>query len=224
MYHQAGGIKLPAASMADRKIAVASKGHCTAYTVLGDDEGYRVQAESHLELCNLLMLNARQDVERLKEQALFVWSDNGCDRRHYFDVLAFFKCGRRIAFTVKPEIRIRSGRFLDEMHEITKHAVDEDFCDEVRLVTEKDINHIDQRNAMLFAAVRRPDPEADEVAQAVAAALRGAVSLRELTIRTGLAARGYRSLIRLLRTGELVPSAHEVITPKSLVQLPEVTR
>lgn len=224
MYQDPSGIKLPTASQADRNIANASKGHCTAHVVLGDNEGYRVQAESHLELCNLFLLNARRDVARLKEQALFVWNDNGHPKRHFFDVLAFLKNGRSIAFTVKPEARIKSGRFLNEMQEITHHALAAGFCDEVRLVTEKSIGRIDLRNAMLFAAVRTPDPEAEEVAMNIAANLLGSASLRDLTIRTGMAARGYRALIRLIRKGHLHPSTHEVITPKTFVSIMEIAQ
>ncbi len=219
MHMKLSGIKLPNPSSADRNISVASKGHCTAYAVLGDDEGYRVQAESHLELCNLMILNARQDVVSVKEQARFDWQENGRSKKHYFDALAFLKCGRRIAYTVKPERRISSGKFLDQMRDITRHALDAGFCSQVVLVTEKDIGRIDQRNAMMFNAVRQKDPEAEAVALEVVAGMIGSATLRDLTIKTNMAARGYRALIRLLRSGHLIASNHEVITPKTLVQL-----
>lgn len=219
MHLELSGIKLPNPSQADRNIPVASKGHCTAYAVLGEGEGYRVQAESHLELCNLLILNARLDVERIKEQAKFVWKTNGRTKAHFFDALAFLKCGRRIAYTVKPERRTLSGKFVEEMRNITRHALEAGFCDQVVLVTEKDINRVDQRNAMMFNAVRRKDPEAEAVALEVVAGISGSASLRDLTIKTGMAARGYRALIRLLRSGHLVASTHQVISPETHVQL-----
>lgn len=213
MYYEPGGLKLPTASMADRKVAHASKGHCTAFAVLGDDEGYRVQAESHLELCNLLVLNARSDVKCLKEQALFNWDDDGQARCHYFDVLAFLKSGDRIAYTVKPAVRAASDRFLREMQTIAGQALKQRFCEEVRLVTEKDINKIEYRNAAIYAAVRDPDPEAEAVAMATIAVLTGSATLRDLSIKTGMGARGYRALIRLIRTRHLEQVSHELISP-----------
>lgn len=224
MLQQSGGIKLPTASRADRKIAISSKFHCTAYAVLGDDEGYRVQAESHLELCNLLILNANPDVAHLKEQVLFKWDDDGHSRRHFFDVVATLKNGRRIAYTVKPEKRALTDQFQSEMKEIARHTRNSNFCDVVCLVTEKDIDEIDLRNAEQFAAVRQPDPKADDIALKTARELLGAVSLRDLADRTGIGHRGHASLIRLMRKGYLRAETHEVIKPSTLVSFTGVTQ
>jgi hypothetical protein len=54
-----------------------------------------------------------------------------------------------------------------------------------------------------MAAVREADPEAETVSRTVVDALIGATILRELTVGTGLEARGYRALLRLIRTGAL---------------------
>lgn len=224
MNQELSGIELPTASQADRRIAFASRGHCTAHIVLGENEGYRVQAESHLELCNLFVLNSRLDVRKLREQALFEWENNGHSGKHYFDVLAYLRNGFRIAFTVKPWVRVSSGRFKDEMREITTHALNVGFCDEVRLVTERDIDPIDQRNAIMFAAVRTPDPEAEEVAMSFVSTLKGSASLRDLTIRTEINARGYRALIRLIRNGILIAEARQLITPKTHVRMRDTYR
>ena len=60
MFGFSDGRRLPAPSRADRDIQIASKGHCTAYAVLGNgaDDARRVQAESYLELCHLMFLNS----------------------------------------------------------------------------------------------------------------------------------------------------------------------
>mgnify|MGYP000197094250 CR=1 FL=1 len=221
MTSQSKGYKLPSESQADRKVARASKGHCTAYAVLGEGEGYQVQAESHLEICNLIVLNADRTVEKLKEQAEFVWVEDRKTKHHFFDVLATYKDKSRIAFTVKPERRVNSGGFLNNLQKITYFALKSGFCDEVRLITEQSINSVDKKNAFLFETARHSDAEAEAVALQVVAGLVGAVSLRELTLRTGMAARGYRALLRLMRTGCLVPIVHEVIKPKTLVCLAE---
>ncbi len=219
MYNVKGGIKLPAASRADRRIANASKGHCTAFAVLGENEGYRVQAESHLELCNLLLLNASGEVERLKEQALFEWEEGGRIKRHYFDVLALLKSGARIAYTVKPEKRASSERFLSEMRVIAGYAVHSGFCCEVRLVTERSFCQVDLRNAAIFATVRPSEfsAEAEHKARKVTEDLVGSVTLRDLSTKIGMAACGYRALLCLVRRGVLRQSRHEVLSPEALV-------
>ena len=207
-------ITLPSDSRADRKVTGASKGHCVASTVLGRGAGFKVQAESNLELANLLVLNARRDVTYLKEQARFDWRDDtGKARTHFFDAFVIFNEAQRVAVTVKPMVRLKSGRFLDEIREISRHAVNSNFCDNVRLITERDIDPIQLRNAAMYQAVREADEEADQRALEVVGNLRGAAELRELTIQTGLSARGYRALIRLCRDGLLVPESHAVISP-----------
>ena len=44
------------------------------------------------------------------------------------------------------------------------------------------------------------------------------MTLRDLTIATGLEARGYRALLRLVREGHLEPARRERLTPQTLVQ------
>ena len=68
MFDISGGILLPNSSLAERNVPAASKGHCTAHTVLGEGEGTRTQAESWLELCHLMLLNADEEVAELVEQ------------------------------------------------------------------------------------------------------------------------------------------------------------
>ncbi|CUH81024.1 hypothetical protein [Tropicibacter naphthalenivorans] len=120
MFDISGGIALPSPSVADRDVPAASKGHCTAHAVLGDGEGTRVQAESWLELCHQMLLNADEEVAELAEQQRFIFGEDEDDlREHIFDVIATLHDGYRIAYTIKPEIRLASGVFLEEMAEIT---------------------------------------------------------------------------------------------------------
>jgi len=224
MYTNTSGIRLPAASQADRSIAKASKGHCTADVILGSDNGRRFQAESHLELRALFVVNDLPDVAQIKEQVLFEWCEGARHRKHYFDMVAVFADGRKIAFTVKPEIRLRSGKFLAEMEDVTRHALDTGFCDEVRLVTERDIDPISESNARQLAAVRELDSEADRIALKAVSELSGALSLQDLTVRTGLNEKGYRALLRLIRDHHLRLVNHEIINPKTLVYKMEVVQ
>jgi hypothetical protein len=232
-----GGLVLPANSRAQRDIPAASKGHCSAHAVLGRGEGVHTQAESWLELCNLYLLNAMLDVVELREQEIFHYGwDRNDPEVHVFDVVATLANHEKIAYTVKPEDRVNSrprrrGKnghrsdqrtFLEKMGEISWWAaVKSQSYKDVRLVTEADIHPIDLRNAQTFAAVRLEDPEADEIAFCVVQSLpvAGGASLRDLTLATGMEARGYRALIRLMRNGVLKAIVHEVIGPKTIVQV-----
>ena len=209
---------LPAPSRADRNVANSSTWHCTAYAVLGDGAGVRMQAESHLELSHLFILNADPDIADLREQVRFPYGLPGAERAHVFDAVATRRSGVRIAYTVKPEVRLHSGRFLEEMREVAWWVRETRFAGEVRLLTEADVDPVTLHNAELIAAVREADPEAETVARAAVEALVGAVTLRALTLATGLEARGYRALLRLIRTGALEMARQEAISPLTLVQ------
>lgn len=221
MFDITGGISLPNPSVADRNVPAASKGHCTAHTVLGDGEGTRIRAESWLELCHQMLLNADEEVAALAEQQRFIFGEDEDDlREHIFDVIATLHDGYRIAYTIKPEIRLASGVFLEEMAEVAWWVREYDFADDVQLLTDADIDPIDLRNAQAMAAVREPDPEADVAALAALEALpEGASrSLRDLTIEPGLKARGYSAVIRLLRRGFAVQVERGLIRPNALIK------
>ena len=220
MFDHSGGLVMPQPSQAERDITGASSHHCVAHTVLGDGAGVHTQAESLLELCNLFLLNAMLNVVSLREQVRFHYGwDRDNYKQHIFDVVATLDCESRIAFAVKPEVRLQSGRFEAEMQEVTWWVYENGFADDVRIMSEADINPVDLRNAKILASVREADPDADAVVLEVVRGLPvgGGQSLRDLTLSTGMAARGYRSLIRLVRSGVLRLQQHEVIGPKTVV-------
>lgn len=220
MFTENGEVALPRLSQADRKVVKSSPAHCTSHVVLGDGEGVVMQGESYLELCHLFLLNSMSNVAHLKEQALFLYGwDVENPKKHYFDAFATLDDGHRIAFAVKPEIRLRSGRVYREMSEIAWWVQEFDFADEVRLLTGRDVNEIDLQNAKILAAVREPDPEADTAAfQALCAAPEGAgQSLRDLTLATGMNARGYRAALRLVRNGIARSLRREKLGPQSIL-------
>lgn len=211
------GRVLPAQSRGDRGIKNASTAHCTAFTVLGENSGTRFQAESHLELCHLQIEATRPDVAAVQEQVLFTFGRQD-EKWHFFDMVVTKASGERIAYTVKPEVRLKSGRHVEEMRTIAWWVQEKGFAKSVRLLTEADIDRVALHNANINAALRDIDPEAEDAARAVAQELCGAVRLDLLTQKTGLAARGYRALLRLISAGELAPLHSEKITPESLVE------
>ncbi|SMX36740.1 hypothetical protein OCA8868_01078 [Octadecabacter ascidiaceicola] len=88
-------------------------------------------------------------------------------------------------------------------------------------MSEADINPVDLRNAKILASVREADPEADAIALEVVTDLPsgGGQSLRDLTLSMGMAARGFRSLIRLIRSGVLRLQQHEVMIVRDQLEI-----
>lgn len=211
------GRVLPAQSLGDRDIANASTAHCTAFTVLGENSGTRFQAESHLELCHLQIEATRPDVAAVQEQVLFTFGQQD-EKWHFFDMVVTKASGERVAYTVKPEARLKSGRHIEDMRTIAWWVQEKGFAKSVRLLTEADICRVALHNANINSALRDMDPEAEQAARAVASGLRGAVPLNQLTQQVGLAARGYRALLRLVSAGELAPLHAEKATHETLVE------
>ncbi|MBO9429623.1 hypothetical protein [Sulfitobacter sp. R18_1] len=217
------GIVLPTPSQAARDVPAASSAHCTAHSVLGDGAGVRMQHESHLEIDISYILNSVRNVASMQEQVIFHfgWAREK-QKKHIFDVVVTLTSGERIAFAVKPEIRLYSSSkesFEEQMQAVTWWAYETNFVDEVRILTEVDLDPVDQYNAKVMAAVRAVDIDADNAAQHALRSLPagGGLSLRELTSAIGLGARGYRALIRLLRAGEARLHAKERISPDAVI-------
>ena len=210
------GQRMPMASRADRNVKKASNEHCTGLVILGDGDGVVTQCESANESYHLLLLNARREVADLREQVEFNYGSRD-EHLHFFDMVATFTSGARIAFTVKPTDAVAAGGFLETMQVVSWWVRKSGFADEVRLLTKSDIDPIELHNAKILAAVRGSDPEADRAARELIAGLTGARSLKDLTTATALAERGYRALLRLMRTDLLAPEHHERITPSTLV-------
>ena len=101
---------LPAPSRADRNVANASKGHCTAFAVLGDGAGVRMQAESHLELSHLFILNAKSAIADLREQVRFRYGPRGAERVNVFDMLATRRDGTRIWIAARRALKAQGPR------------------------------------------------------------------------------------------------------------------
>jgi hypothetical protein len=211
------GRVLPSLSRADRKVANASKGHCTAFAILGESMGTRVQAESHLELCHLQLQNARPDVVDVREQVRFTYGRRN-DRTHVFDIVVMTSCGERIAYTVKPEARLASCRFVDEMQSVAWWVEKRGFASSVRLLTDADVDRLELHNANQNVVLRDEDPSAEKAARDAFCGIRGAVSLKALTEMIGLEARGYRALHRMICRNEIKPLHRERITPETLVE------
>ena len=156
---------LPAPSLAERKIALSSKGHCTAHSVLGDGIGVRMQAESWLEQCSFYILNAQHDVASMREQVFFYFGAKR-ERHHIFDVVVTLRDKRQIAYTIKPENRTKSRMkhqmpgedFLSHMQAVAWWVREIGFADDTRLISDYDLDPVELHNArtrLLFSSVAR---------------------------------------------------------------------
>jgi hypothetical protein len=103
----ATGRVLPAPSRAERKVTSASKGHCIGFAVLGRGAGVRMQAESHLELNHLYLLNADPAIADLREQVRFCYGPGACQPALKRDPLS---ASNRAPFAASFRGGLRDGR------------------------------------------------------------------------------------------------------------------
>ncbi|RDD99823.1 hypothetical protein DTW92_02735 [Paracoccus pantotrophus] len=202
------GLDLHLPSRAERKIARFSKGHFTGRIVAsGGDGGYSagrlIMVESHLEFCWCLVLLARRATADLREQAAFDWQDrDGKVHTHFFDFLVTERDGKRIACAVRPASRI-GGRFGATMPRIAHQARKRGFADDVRLLTDDDLDQVDLFNAKLMHGMRQPQPEADIAAERAISEMTGIAVIEDLVRHIGMGADGYRAVVRLIRRHRL---------------------
>lgn len=206
-----GGLRLPTNSRGNRRVPLLSKGHFTGHIVAGNGAGVVVETESYLELNWCLCLLSREETVSLVEQVAFEWHDrDGEWRTHYFDMVVTQRDHRAIAYTVKPEAKVTDG-FQREVAWIAAQARTSGFASDVRLLSDTDLDPVELHNAQLLHGLRVPDPEADTAAVSVFNAMSGVSTLADLSVRIGLDARGFRALIRLIRSHHLHLVHHEKI-------------
>lgn len=210
--HDDETLQLPASSLAQRKVALSSRGHFCGQMVIGDPPGRIVQLESYLEFQWCLCLISRQETEHLQEQVAFGWHDEfGECHTHFFDFIVTERNGARIAYAVRPEKRT-GGQFGETMPHIAQQARQSRFVSDVRVLTDGDLDPIEVFNARLLHGARAPDREADTVAREIASVMSGITTLGDLTDRLCMGARGHRALLRLMRTHHLRAVHHERLT------------
>ncbi len=198
-----GGLIMPKRLRTSRKMAKGRREHFTGQFTFGSDEGRTMDVESHTELCVALVTIARREVVDLEHQVPFEWVDpNGKTATHHFDFRAVMADGRRRAIMVKSEYRRRQSKVQDELAQIAAQ-VTPDFADDVVVMTERDIDPVEYFNAEIMHEMRRPDPEADASARRVVGEIVASVQIQDLVEATGLGARGFRAVVRLIRAHEL---------------------
>lgn len=159
----------------------------------------------------------RPETRDLREQVKFEWHDEAGEvRSHYFDFVQHTTDGRKLAYMVKAAARVR-GSFAEKAPIIACQAIDRGGYDDVRLLTEKDIDPVELANAMLIHGSRRPDPVPDEAAARAVDMLEAAVTVGELVLRIGHHGMGFRAIVRLIGRGVLRLRDDERVTYASVV-------
>lgn len=178
--------------------------------------------ESNLERSTALLLLARRDLRNLWDQPPAV-SYNDPKRgaaKHVFDYLASFDDGIRRAIAVKPLSRVNRLGFR-----ATLAAIREDlprrFADEVVLVTERDLNKTEVRNAELLHMFRaHPDREADRIISDILTTRQETCSIAEVVSESGLACRGFRAVFRAIYAGRTQADTTRPITAATVISAP----
>jgi hypothetical protein len=143
--------------------------------------------------------------------------ENGMQRTHRFDYLAEFKNGHKVAIAVKPAERVERLNFKKTLKAI-KRDLPFGFADTVALVTERERNKVEVRNAELLNFFRRcPDQDADSVIGELIDELPDEVPINELVKKSGQGARAFRAVFRAIYAGQLCANTREHISLNSLV-------
>lgn len=202
-YLSDGGLVMPERLRTSRKIAKGRRTHFTGQFTFGPDEGRTMEIESHTELCTALVTIARPDVVGLENQVPFEWvKPDGKTATHHFDFRVLMVDGSRRAIMVKSEFRRRQPEVQRELAQIAAQVTPE-FADEVVIMTERDLDPVELFNAEMMHEMRRPDPEADAAARRIMGEMVASAQIQDLVDAIGLGARGFRAVVRLIRSHEL---------------------
>lgn len=198
-----GGVTLPVREKINRKIAKGRRNHFTGQFTFGADEGRTMDVESNTELKVALVTLARPDVMDLENQVLFQWvTPEGSTATHHFDFRALMADGTRRAIMVKSEYRRQQPKEQRELAQIAAQ-VTPDFADEVVVMTERDIDPVELFNAEIMHEMRHSDLEADAAARRVMGEMVASAQIQDVVEAIGLGARGFRAVVRLIRSHEL---------------------
>jgi hypothetical protein len=186
-----------------RPINLGEKKHFTCDLVFGPGSGQVMRVESLTEKRIALVLLARLDVAKLENQVPFEWVEkDGSKCIHFFDFRATLANGNRVAIMVKYEKKLEQDDFRAQIARISSQVLPS-FANRVTIMTEKDVDPVELYNATLVNSIRGEDPEADAVMREVVASMAGYGKVADLIAHTGLAARGFRSIVRLIGSHEI---------------------
>lgn len=178
--------------------------------------------ESNLERQTALLLLARRDLRNLWDQppAVSYKDPKRGAAKHVFDYLASFDDGIRRAIAVKPLSRVEQLGFRATLAAI-REQMPRRFADEVVLVTERDLNKAEVRNAELLHMFRtHPDPDADQIISDILKSRPETRPIAEVVSESGLASRGFRAVFRAIYAGRIQADLARPITRATVISCP----
>ncbi|MFH6780908.1 MULTISPECIES: hypothetical protein [Methylobacterium] len=210
----------PAESIADRLPTKFRSKASTQGILIAQNNGTRqIFFESLGEYRLLSVLLARRDIVDVREQQEAVYrDDDGVVRRHYFDFVVTFVDGTRKALAYKPSDRALKLGFMEFLSDLATR-ISPEVADEIVLVSERDLPRDAVHNAVLFHDCRRDPPNpADAAVISVLSNIVGELSIGDLRDATGLGGDGYRAIVRLIGSGQLIVQGNARITSGTLVR------
>lgn len=200
--------KEPRPSRAMKAIPRSSHGHFVVRMVIGDDDGGAGQvsrcgslAEYHTRV---IALAESDTIDVVEQVGPLVWlDDNGKRREHYLDHVVVKSSGRKLGLTNKPYRRV-TREFGNELARVLKDGQARELIDDLFLVTEHAPDPVIAYNADLMRGCRDADEEADFAAVRVADSITQPTTIKQLVAMIGLGPRGFRALVRMIRSEDLI--------------------
>lgn len=213
--------KEPRPSRAKKAIPQSSHGHFVVQMVINDNDGSGGQISrcgSIAEYRTRMIALAEPDTVDVVEQVgpLYWLDDNNTRHEHYLDHVVHKADKRKLGFTDKPYRRV-SNEFGDEITQVCQDGRAKRVIDELYLVTEYGHDPVTLFNADLMRGCRDIDPMADSEALIAIKEFPDVTALRLLVEMIGMGPRGFRALVRLIQSGNLVLMSNEKISHESLV-------
>lgn len=179
--------------------------------------------ESNLEKGTLYLLSARRDVHDIWDQppAVKFRDANGKMREHTFDFRAELTSGEFVAIAVKPWARVVKTDFQTELAYV-QAMMPLAFANRVILVTERNLDKIEVRNAAMFHEFRQNEDEDAEAEARIGAIIEGMSAptlIKDLVAQSGLGVRGFRAVVMAIYRGGLVANRRAEINYSALVSV-----
>jgi hypothetical protein len=218
--------KEPLPSRARKEIPRSAHGHFVVQMVIHDsdeDPGRISRCGSLGEYHTRMIALAEPDTVDVVEQVGPLYWFDGKNKRHehYLDHVVHKADNRKLGLTDKPYRKVHE-EFGDEIKQVRKDGQDKKVIDDLFLVTEYGRDPVKLFNAELMRGCRDADAMADSEAMALVSEMQEASTIRDLVDLIGMGPRGFRAIVRLIRTEVLIMLADEKISNHSRVALSEV--
>lgn len=216
-------IFFPTNRQATRYTGGRSKEHSTGSyvtTLPGDPEPFIFDFESKLEHRVGSTVFARNDVKHYWDQSppIQVECPGRQPRKRQPDALFERKDGWKSLLYIKPEEKIASGRY-DEDIELISRSLSSDYADELVVVTDASFEPWEATNAERLMGFRRtPDEEADEIVAEFASRLDGLITIGDLIVILQIGGRGFRAIFRAIYDGVLKQIEDGIIDLTTVVE------